>query len=639
MKKLFILLFLFVYCTISWAAYQPKNFLQKEVREGELAQLILPNDKWIKYPKYADRDGWKILTGENRTIFISNGEKYLNYQWKAVIATDYLCFSRNGNRSIMEDAYNSNLNALSTLFIAELAEGNGRFMDQIINGIYFISEMTTWSLSAHLSLQQGNKTFPDHHEQIIDLVAGDVGSMFSWIYYFLHTEFDKIHPLIAERIEDEIAKRILKPYIESDFWWMATNVDANKGFVNNWNPWCNANTLQCFLLMEKDPIRRTRGVYKTMVSVDQFINYINNDGACEEGTSYWGHAAGKMYDYLQILCDATDGKVNISNNPMIRQMGEYIDRSYVGNGWVVNFADASGRGNLNYELIYRYGKMVDSPEMMGFAAYLKKEYPQKLKPSRDLYRLLADMQSDEELSSIEPTPTTIPFMWYPQTEFCYIHSGNIFLAAKGGNNDESHNHNDIGAFSLYVDNNPIFIDAGVGTYTRKTFSNERYSIWTMQSDFHNLPQINGYSQKEGRQYKARSVKAEQQKNSFSLDIANAYPHEANIKKWIRNYRVGKSVVHISDKFELLNPQKLNELNFLTWGQVDISRKGLVKIQVNNTQTSLIYNANQLEALLETIDLDDPKLVNVWGSKIFRLKLKARKIEKQGEYKITIKNEL
>ena len=39
--------------------------------------------------------------------------------------------------------------------------------------------------------------------------------------------------------------------------------------------------------------------------------------------------------------------------------------------------------------------------------------------------------------------------------------------------------------------------AGVGTYTRQTFSSERYTIWTMQSNYHNLPMINGVPQKYG----------------------------------------------------------------------------------------------------------------------------------------------
>jgi hypothetical protein len=39
------------------------------------------------------------------------------------------------------------------------------------------------------------------------------------------------------------------------------------------------------------------------------------------------------------------------------------------------------------------------------------------------------------------------------------------------------------------------------TYTRKTFSSQRYEIWTMQSGYHQLPKINGVDQMQGRQYK------------------------------------------------------------------------------------------------------------------------------------------
>ena len=57
--------------------------------------------------------------------------------------------------------------------------------------------------------------------------------------------------------------------------------------VNNWNPWCNSNALQCFLLMENNKDRLAKAVYRSMKSVDQFINFVKSDGACEEGTSYW----------------------------------------------------------------------------------------------------------------------------------------------------------------------------------------------------------------------------------------------------------------------------------------------------------------------------------------------------------------
>ena len=59
---------------------------------------------------------------------------------------------------------------------------------------------------------------------------------------------------------------------------------------------------------------------------------------------------------MQILSDGTGGRISLLNEPMIRRMGEYMSRSYIGNGWVVNFADASAQGGGDPLLIYRFGK-------------------------------------------------------------------------------------------------------------------------------------------------------------------------------------------------------------------------------------------------------------------------------------------
>jgi hypothetical protein len=77
----------------------------------------------------------------------------------------------------------------------------------------------------------------------------------------------------------------------------------------------------------------------------------------------------------------------------------------------------------------------------------------------------------------------------------------LFVAAKGGHNDESHNHNDIGNYVIYYNGQPVLIDVGRGTYTRKTFSSRRYDIWYNCSDYHNVPTINGVTQPAGANLK------------------------------------------------------------------------------------------------------------------------------------------
>ena len=623
--------------TTAMFAYTERNLLQNSVTKEQLKEALVMNGAWVPYPAYSDREGWNsLLNDEDRQTLIKAGEKMLDYKWQVIRATDYLEYERSGERNIMQNPYEANRKAINVLMMAELAEGKGRFIDQLINGVFFSCEMTSWVLSAHLPRQSTKRSMPDWREQIIDLGSGNYGSMLAWVYYFFHDTFDKADPVISLRLRHELQERILDPYMENDReWWMAFYWKPGE-IINNWNPWCNSNVLQCYLLLENDRDKLTDAVWRTMQSVDKFINFVKSDGACEEGTSYWGHAAGKMYDYLQILSDGTNGKVSLFNNPMIRRMGEYISRSYVGDGWVVNFADASAKGGGDAPLIYRYGRAVGSEEMMQFAAYLLKGKRPTIPLGNDAFRTLQCVLLNKELEETKPAHNVPACTWYPETEFCYLtNNSGWFLATKGGFNNESHNHNDAGTFSLYINNTPILIDAGVGTYTRQTFSSERYSIWTMQSNYHNLPMINGVPQRFGQEYKATNVVCKEKQRYFSADISTAYPEEAAVNSWTRAYKLENKRLVITDKFSLKETKAANQVNFLVWGDIDISKAGKVSITVGDEHATLEYPTN-FKATLETIELPDTRLSNVWGKQIYRIVLTDSQKKLEGSYKFIIK---
>lgn len=346
MKSSFFCLFFFFLMTV-WPAtvnaYTERNLLQHKISEEQVESFLVTQQKWVDYPSYADREGWDRLLGKNKDVIIANGKKQLGYVWKVVTATDYLEFERSGNRTVMESPFDSNNYAIVQLLLAELAEGKGRFMDQLINGIFHTCEMTSWALSAHLPRQPSHRSLPAYDYDMIDLTAGDLGNILSWAYYFMHDEFDKIDPEIAKRLYHELDKRIMQPYLKDDsFWWLAA--DYKEGdMINNWNPWCNSNALMTFMLLENDRQRLAAAVWRSIQSVDKFLNYVHSDGACEEGPSYWGHASGKVLDYLVLLSDITGNRINFFSDTQIRNMANYVSNSYIGNGWVVNFADASAK--------------------------------------------------------------------------------------------------------------------------------------------------------------------------------------------------------------------------------------------------------------------------------------------------------
>lgn len=214
------------------------------------------------------------------------------------------------------------------------------------------------------------------------------------------------------------------------------------------------------------------------------------------------------------------------------------------------------------------------------------------------------------------------------------------FAAKGGHNKESHNHNDVGSCILYYDARPILIDAGVGTYTRQTFGPERYTIWTMQSEYHNLPLINGTAQKDGKEFAARNqqYKATAQTISYQVDIAGAYSQEANVKSWIRGYTLHrKKDFTITDKWELSACLKPNVLNLMTCCEVEIDNHKNVILTGEAGKFRLEYNKKILSPEIKTIKLTDPKLIHSWNKeKLTRICFTILSQQTTGESKLTIK---
>lgn len=620
---------------------------------------VLSNDEsWLPYPEYADRDGWDALVGSHADFLIKTGEKYLDYTWRSVDATAYLAYERTGERQIMETPLRQNRIALNALMLAELAEGKGRFIDQLINGTWHIAHMPSWVLSAHLPRQKTRRTLPDPDQQIIDLGSGALGAQMAAAYHFFHDTFDKVDPVISRVVKASIKKQILDSYLDvsnyKPHWWLAFELKEG-GVINNWNPWCNADVILCFLLIEEDRERLLQAINQSYKSVNLFIDYVKKDGACEEGPAYWGHAAGKLYDYLQIMDYAHEGQLPLFQDKQIKDMGEYISRSFVKDGWVVNFADASAKLSYSPSLIYNYGKAVSSNEMQDFAIYnlARKTEGKYARPKpvlgNDIFRSLESLRYINEMTqrvdqlnaeiaagysfdqTISDLRKHVPsFTWYPETEFCYIKNNNDwFFASKGGHNEESHNHNDIGTFILYKGAVPVFVDAGVGTYTKNTFSDMRYTIWSMQSSWHNLPEINGKAQEHGREYKSSSVETvgKGKVKSFKLDIAGAYKPDACCKNWTREYKVSDNLLTITDEYKLESRLAADVENFLVQGAVyqagEVTPDGYVVkakevVVENNGVTFKILYPAQMTVSVEVMNLDDPRLTNVWGTSLRRI---------------------
>ena len=102
------------------------------------------------------------------------------------------------------------------------------------------------------------------------------------------------------------------------------------------------------------------------------------------------------------------------------------------------------------------------------------------------------------------------------------------FAALFGDNDASHNHNDIGSFLLVDGDDEGPMDLGCGEYTCQYFSAERYAILCNGSQGHSVPIVGGHLQRDGGRFRSRDVVFEERDGRvfFSGDIAGAYGLDA-----------------------------------------------------------------------------------------------------------------
>lgn len=635
MKKLVVII-LFGCLSLNSFSKEQRDLLQKEAKEIGLSKVLIQNFSEIGFPTYNDRTFWNNLPEGFKKQYIEAAEKTVDYNWPVVKATDYLEIIRSGDRR--QEAYAAPREALMALVMGELAEGKGRFMDQIVNGVWYYSEQTWWGWSAHLPAPNG---LPDIKKPSIDLGVGEIANILSWTWFLFKDEFNKIHPLISTRLKDEIMYKAVTPYYErNDFWWQG--LDGSRD-VNNWNPWTNHNMLTAILILEDDQAKKIRGVEKVVKSLDQFVNIYPNDGGCDEGPSYWGRAGASLYQCLDLLKRATNGKFDIYENQLAKNMGTYIYKAYIDYPYFINFADADATTGGRPQIIYSYGKDINDPVMKKFGAFLakKQEWSEKV-PGGKVDEQIMQLMHLKEIENAEAENALIFDFWLPDLQVAGARdkansSEGFFFAAKGGHNAESHNHNDLGSCVLYFNGKPCLVDIGRETYTAKTFSSRRYEIWTMQSQYHNLPKINGVDQKEGREFVATNSAfiADAKKATFSTDIFKAYPEEAQVNKWVRSYTLerGNRFV-ISDNYELKNVVTPSTLNFVTSCKVSETIPGTIKLEGEGFTLNMVFNPKNLTPKIEVTTISDSGLKRYWST-ITRVVFTVNNQKTKGKNEIVI----
>ncbi|MEY8354857.1 heparinase II/III family protein [Lachnospiraceae bacterium 54-53] len=577
-----------------------------------------PLSLFIPCPPASDRKAWETLPEDLKNSLIKSGEEFLHAEYPSLTATDYMEFSRNGNRSRYQDKQFFRRTALDALVLAECVEHRGRFLDDIINGIYVICEENAWQLPAHNSYVRDTAQFslPDVTRPVIDLFAAETGAVLAVAEYLLRKELLTVSPFLSGMINKNLEERIFTPYLKEHFWWMGDGISH----MNNWTVWCTQNILLAAFTREL-PESAKEGIFKKACgSMDYFLAEYGEDGCCDEGAQYYRHAGLCLFNCLEVLNGITDNAfLSAYDNEKIKNIASYILTVHIDGIYYVNFADCSPIAGRCGAREYLFGKRTGNRALMSFAAsdYQNSEDP-LTRDEHNLFYRLQTVFAHREMMAYEKNPVIDHRdFWYESVGIFMARDEHLYLAVKAGDNDDSHNHNDTGSFTVYKDGKPLFIDVGVETYTKKTFSPDRYEIWTMQSRYHNLPTFfdgrTEIMQKNGAKFKSKNVSCQLDPGvcRISMDLAAAYP-DSRIRSYTRSAVLEKGKrITISDHYEGELPCPVLSLMFCDEPVISGNR-----VTVGDLGTFTLSGAWEIKK--EVIPITDDRLRITWKHDIYRL---------------------
>ena len=590
--------------------------------QEQLAHLpeFLPDSR--PFPPAKERPAWLALPPRAKQRFLKAGEAALQTPLAPLPLSLWLDFTRTGQRAAWEAAYFSRRARLCALVCAECVEHSGRFLDAIADTVWALCEESAWQLPAHNSYIRDTPQLPlpDTSKPIVELFAAETGALLALTRYLLHDELDTTAPGIAARMERELNARILTPYFTGHFWWMGNGAEA----MCNWTSWCSQNVLLTVFLLPTSQEQRCAAVKQAAYSLDCFLKDYGADGCCNEGAQYYRHAGLTLWGCLEILSAvAPQAFCALFHEPKIKNIAEYICNVHVEGPYYLNFGDCSPLAGRCGAREYRFGQAVGSDALQALAAadFRADADPDHLQnPDSsthiNLWYRLTTAFAEEEMMAYSAAPRHHLTVWYPSVGIYAARQGRWVLGAKFGSNGDSHNHNDTGSITVYKDSKPFLIDIGVESYTQKTFSPQRYEIWTMQSGWHNLPQFDPdgakYDQQPGAAFAAADVTVTDALDGLAMDLAPAYGSVPGLGRYRRS-------VHLTDTGLTLR----DETDYP--GTVALTLMSVEKPAVDGDTVAFgalaaaaVTGADKI--VTEAVPITDPRLRQAWPDTLYRTRI-------------------
>ena len=558
-----------------------------------------------QFPAMRDRAAWEAVEAADREELIALAESWRGRAYPLLTAGMYASFVRTGSRRDCETPYFDRRRKLCVSALHVCLTGTDEFLPDVEDGLWLLCEETAWAISAHVNLNAAHP-FPDDRGTIVDLFAAQTGMILSFVCQLLA---DRLHTDLYDRVRREVERRVLTPFMtRNDEWWMGyTRKD-----LNNWTPWIISN-----ILMAAN-VWRFGGealIERACMMLDRWLDVVPADGGCDEGAGYWNMAGGAFLDCLMALESMAD--VDLWQNDKVRRMMAYPELVYLGNGWFANFADCDARPYISGERLQYAGQKTGNPALVRMGAEMwgvpSKELSDTPHLSRVLMRLFAQVVPVVKLKRI------LKDVFLPDLQVRIVEYPGMTVAMKGGHNAESHNHNDVGSFLVMADGDMQVVDAGNMVYTAKTFSNRRYELWNCRAAYHNVPMIGDCEQQPGREYAAKDAQCLPE--GMTLDMADAYPKEAGVRRCQRTFHLAGGRLSVRDEIVCDTPQPVTWVFMLRHEPVIDLERQCCHLKDSGFWMDWSENA-PLSASVEPIEITDARMKNSYPGTLWRLTLTA-----------------
>lgn len=563
----------------------------------------------LTFPPAANRKVWEAVPEDVRRALIARGEEWLDRAFPALSCTDYLTFARTGERTGFEEKYFARRKALCALALAECAEYQGRFLDALANVVWAVCEESGWQLPPHNNYVRDTAPLPlpDADRPVPDLFACETAASLSIIRQLLGAELNSVDPAVCRRIHREVDRRVVGPWLHDHFWWMGNGDEP----MCNWTSWCTQNALLAVFTSGYGQEVKRAAAKQAAYSLDCFLKDYGPDGCCEEGALYYRHAGLTLWGALEVLDRVTGGSLApVFREEKIRNIAAYITNVHVDGDYYLNYADCSPKPGSCGVREYLFGRRTENSALCALATIdvsrrEERDLPDEISLFIRLLDVLYAVETAKPLTAAPPPEK----VYYPSTGLWIARKGSWCVSVRAGHNGGSHGHCDAGSLILYCDGRPLLIDIGVESYTAKTFSSQRGSIWTIRSDWHNLPTLNGAVQGSGRGFGVSGVTL-RDGPGISMELASAYPglHPADSYRRTVSWEGGDPVVE--DVWQGKGPAVLS----LLLCEKPIWQDGALETK----NGGILLSAGVPE--IESIPVTDPRLRQGWPDMLYRVRV-------------------